>query len=265
MADFLTGDKLNVAIIEIIEKAKTEILLASPYIKLHARIKDALKKKIDNPDMHVIVLFGKNENALHKSINQDDFEFLKEFPNIAILHEERLHAKFYGNDDQFILSSMNLYEFSQNNNIEFGVREKRKVFFKNDIDSSTEEFISDILSNADILFERVPEFEKAMLGIASKYKSSKVEIDKLSKLLHNQIQTGSDRKMNQKRAFCIRTRESIPFNVKQPYSDKAFQTWSKFGDDQYPEKYCHFTGEDSDGETCMARPILRKNWKEAMK
>ncbi len=63
--------------------------------------------------------------------------------------------------------------------------------------------------------------------------------------------------------FCIRTGVSIPFNVEKPMSYEAFKSWSKYSDPEYSEKYCHFSGEPSNGETCVSRPILKKNWKKA--
>ena len=30
-----------------------------------------------------------------------------------------------------------------------------------------------------------------------------------------------------------------------------------------PEKFCHFSGEPSNGETSFNKPILHKNWKKA--
>jgi hypothetical protein len=46
---------------------------------------------------------------------------------------------------------------------------------------------------------------------------------------------------------------------------KSFKKWNQFQDVDYGEAYCHFTGEQSYGETTFARPILRKNWTKAMK
>jgi hypothetical protein len=46
-------------------------------------------------------------------------------------------------------------------------------------------------------------------------------------------------------------------------SYEAFKSWSKYSDPEYSEKYCHFSGEPSYGETCVSRPILKKNWKKA--
>ena len=43
----------------------------------------------------------------------------------------------------------------------------------------------------------------------------------------------------------------------------AYKSWSKYGDAEYPEKFCHFSGEPSNGETTVSKPILKKNWKKA--
>lgn len=43
------------------------------------------------------------------------------FPNIEIRYNERLHAKFYQNDSHFIMTSMNLYDYSLAKNIEVGI------------------------------------------------------------------------------------------------------------------------------------------------
>jgi len=55
----------------------------------------------------------------------------------------------------------------------------------------------------------------------------------------------------------------IPFNVEKPMSYEAFKVWSQFGDPDYPEKFCHYSGEPSNGETSVSKPIMKKNWKKA--
>lgn len=77
--------------------------------------------KNDNPELEIIVVFGKNEDDISKSMSQEDFNFFKEFPNIEIRYEKRLHAKYFANEENAILTSMNLYGYSQDNNIEFGI------------------------------------------------------------------------------------------------------------------------------------------------
>ena len=63
--------------------------------------------------------------------------------------------------------------------------------------------------------------------------------------------------------FCIRTGVSIPFDIAKPLSKEAYKKWNEYGDENYPEKYCHFSGEPSNGETSVKQPILKKNWRKA--
>ena len=43
----------------------------------------------------------------------------------------------------------------------------------------------------------------------------------------------------------------------------SFKKWDEHKNRNYPEKYCHFSGELSDKKTSMEKPILGKNWKKA--
>ena len=48
-----------------------------------------------------------------------------------------------------------------------------------------------------------------------------------------------------------------------PFSQKAYKSWQKFKNEEYPEKYCHYSGEPSYGETSFSKPILKKNWRKS--
>lgn len=48
-----------------------------------------------------------------------------------------------------------------------------------------------------------------------------------------------------------------------PYSTKSYESWKKYENKAYKEKYCHFTGEESNGNTSFEKPILARNWKVA--
>ena len=75
----------------------------------------------------------------------------------------------------------------------------------------------------------------------------------------------SEKQNQMPQGFCIRTGQSIPFDVMRPLSGAAFNSWAQFGDGDYPEAFCHFTGEPSYGDTSYHRPILQKNWRKAKK
>ncbi|MBK7959709.1 MAG: hypothetical protein IPK03_17495 [Bacteroidetes bacterium] len=192
MAKFLTGNELNSELEKILEKATNWIVLISPYIKLHDRYASTLRSKKDNPDLEITVVFGKNEDDLSKSMKQEDFNFFKEFPNIEIRYEKRLHAKYYANESSAILTSMNLYNYSQDINIEAGVLTKfthlgniasnliTNVTGEDNLDNSAWSYFARVIEQSDLLFKKVPEFESTMLGFSKKYISSKTEIDLLS-------------------------------------------------------------------------------------
>jgi PLD-like domain len=276
MATFLTGNDLNAQLENLFEYANDYIILISPYIKLHDRYASVLKAKKDNPNFEIIVVFGKNEDDFSKSMKQEDFNFFKDFPNIEIRYEKRLHAKYYANESSAILTSMNLYNFSQDNNIEAGVLTNRKGMLESITSQDTLEddsfgYFQRVIEQSDLLFLKKPKFESSMLGLSKRYTDSVIEADKLSDFFTNKLKTDNSfkketfisKQATKQMGFCIRTGTQIPFNPKLPMCDTAFQSWKKFSNNEYPEKFCHFSGEPSNGETSFSKPILRKNWTKA--
>lgn len=277
MAKFLKGNGLNAELESLFDTAKNSIILISPYIKLHDRYIASLQRRIQDHNLKITVLFGKNEDDISKSMKKEDFDFFKQFPNIEILYEKRLHAKYYANDSKAILTSMNLYGFSQNNNIEAGVlmeKSSMAAFTGNKgIDDDTSQYFADVVTQADLLFEKKPDYTTNMLGI-KKYVQSKITTDKLTEFFSGKdykkvfnktspIPKHETKNTNNGIGYCIRTGREIPFNVKNPMDYNAYKMWSKYKDPNFPEKYCHFSGEPSNGETSMNKPILSKYWKEA--
>ena len=275
MAKFLQGSALNAALEKIIKEAELSLMLISPYIKLHSRIKDQLKLKLDNPRLKIIIVYGKSEDNVNK-LTEDDLAFLKKLPNIEIRYEKNLHAKYYANENDGLITSMNLYDFSQNNNIEAGVLTKAPnvvlgtltalVKQEDDVDFEAYQYFLNVVKNSELLYHNEPVVEKALLGLKTKYSESIVQLDMIDAYHVHAIKTIKSCKVEEnteQMGYCIRTGDKIPFNVAKPYSEKAFNSWVKWKNEKYAEKYCHFSGESSNGETCFVSPVLRKNWKEA--
>ena len=281
MAKFLKGNALNAAIEAIFDDCEKELIIVSPFIKLHTRFINSLKAKRDLDKLEIQILFGKNEKDISKSFNKEDFEFLKDFPNIRISYNEHLHAKYYSNENRAVLSSMNLYGYSQDNNIEFGILTDPTIVGNitstitgSNLDDDALVYFNQVIKDSDLLYERRPNYESKYAGLQKNYIDSTTVKDELSKRLDEKkpkkkqsfIKKESKTKVESKVVgYCIRTGEEIEFNPERPMSNKAYKMWNKFGDKDYEEKYCHFSGEASNGETTLAKPILRKNWKKAMK
>lgn len=189
MAKFLTGNELNTELERLFERAEEKLILISPFIKLHDRFISALKTKKSSHKLEIIIVFGKNEDDMSKSMKQEDFNFFKEFPNIQIRYERRLHAKYYSNESSAILTSMNLYNYSQDNNIEAGVLTNVSLlgnlasqFMTNEdgLDKQAGSYFSRVIDQSDLLFQKIPQYESINLGFSKKYTESKIEVDKLT-------------------------------------------------------------------------------------
>ncbi len=239
MAKFINTRKAVSEIEDLIKNAGERLILVSPYLKLSKDFKELLTYR-NSKDKITTVIFGKQE------LNPDEMKFLQGLRFVILKYNEDLHAKCYVNDDKMVITSLNLYEFSMANNKEMGV-----LIDKNDPADS--QLFEDAFKEVDYINQTSQRFElnapKPTFTKQTENKSSKEKSTSLS------TTTG--------KGFCIRTGVEIPFNVEKPLSYDAFKKWNEFGDPDYPEKFCHYSGEPSNGETSVSRPILKKNWKKA--
>lgn len=267
---FIKGSELNIELERLIEDADDYLYLICPYIQLHDKLKRELRSKVDKPHLRVVIVFGKNEEGIHKSLNKEDFEFLKSLPNIEIRYEPKLHAKYYASEDRAIITSMNLHKFSHDNNIEVGLMmDVKGIIGKlvgDDPESESYHYFENVIKYSTLKFKREPVFEKRLMGFSTDYLHSEEKLNLMEDIYSTPFPVGFktwDKVTNVKMGYCIRTGVEIPFNLSKPYSWKAFNTWSQFGNEDYPEKFCHFSGEDSLGETTFASPIMKKNYRKA--
>jgi hypothetical protein len=168
---------------------------------------------------------------------------------------------------------MNLYEFSQNNNIEFGILTKVSFLGEltglgENIDREAFNYFEQVINNSETLFRSRPVYEDKLMGLTKKYSHSEIEIDELTSKLGTKSTYTKTSVIKQTHSengsgYCIRTGVKIPFNPDRPLSDIAYKSWNKYKDKGYKEKYCHYSGEPSNGETSFAKPIMKKNFKKA--
>lgn len=114
MAKFLNTSATNYFLEELIKNAKKRLFLISPFLKLNDRIKELLIDK-DRLKIDVRIVYGKSE------LQPEEIRWLNELTYIRTSFCKNLHAKCYLNEEICIISSLNLYEFSQVNNNEMGV------------------------------------------------------------------------------------------------------------------------------------------------
>jgi len=119
MAKFLNTSATNYFLEELIKDARDRLILISPFLKLNDRIKELLADK-NRLKIDVRIVYGKSE------LQPVEMAWLHELTYIRTSFCRNLHAKCYLNEELCIVTSLNLYEFSQVNNNEMGILIRRR-------------------------------------------------------------------------------------------------------------------------------------------
>ena len=114
MAKFLNTSGTNFFLEELIKNAKERLILISPYLRLNDRIKELLEDK-DRLKIDIRIVYGKSD------LHPDEIKWMQKLDYVRVSFCKNLHAKCYMNESECIISSLNLYEFSQVNNNEMGI------------------------------------------------------------------------------------------------------------------------------------------------
>ena len=127
MAEFLDTQGVSYYLKKLVNNATDKLYLISPYLQLNNQLKLSLKDR-HKFSIDIIVISGKVSD-----IDPDDSGWLRSIPGIKLLFHKDLHAKCYFNEKEAILTSINLYMFSQQNNVEMGIyisKEKDEELYK---------------------------------------------------------------------------------------------------------------------------------------
>jgi len=231
MAEFLTTSGTSYHIEKVITGASKKLILVSPYLQIsktfYERLLDASKRNVS-----IKIIYGKDE------LKPNEKNSLAELKNLELLFFENLHAKCYFNEQEMVITSMNMYEFSEKNNREMGVfvtRTKDKELFENAI----KETLSIIQSSEIVQLSKT----KRKL-FQAKAKST----------------NGIGKKIKPKRGYCIRCEERIEYDTEKPYCYNCFAIWSQFENPDYEENVCHSCGEFE--SSTMVKPECYNCYKE---
>lgn len=114
----LNTDGLTSAISDMIKNEKNCLLLITPFIDLEPRQIEDMKSS--NSKIRIVIRKEWRENK--KEEYREKIKRLKEeLPKIDFIETDNLHAKVYLSSNKIIITSMNLYSYSQQNNFELGV------------------------------------------------------------------------------------------------------------------------------------------------
>ncbi|MEQ8819602.1 MAG: phospholipase D-like domain-containing protein [Sumerlaeia bacterium] len=118
MAKFLNTSATTYHLEELIKQARERLILISPFLRFNERIRELLEDQ-NRLKIDIRVVYGKSE------LQPEEIAWLKSLEFVRLSFCKNLHAKCYLNEQKAIVTSMNLYEFSQVNNNEMGILMER--------------------------------------------------------------------------------------------------------------------------------------------
>ena len=231
MAEFLRTQDISARIAEIIRHAEHSIVLISPVIKINdvlfGSLKDAGRKSVKTT-----LVFGKEE------LKPDVKEQLAELENISVYFRKTLHAKCFYNEKQMVITSMNLYDFSEVNNIEMGI----------------------LITAEDEanLFQEAKKEAESIVRNAEKVKIKKSPIEKFVKdtkpFTEGFVSVADSLGFTITDGHCIKCGILKKFNIDEPLCKKCYSKWRMDRrDPNFAGEFCHKCGNRT--KTTMSRPL----------
>lgn len=212
MAKFLDTAGVSYYLQKLVNNSNEKLILISPYLKLSDRLKQSLEDK-DRMKIDVRLIYGKSE--LHPAENN----WLALLTSIRVSFLQNLHAKCYLSENEAIVTSMNLYDFSQENNCEMGIHINK---------TEDGELYTALYDEVTRIMRISNEKNISELKVSQGNGKRKVRIVKTTPLTPG---------------FCIRCKAKIKLNPLLPYCRECYGSWKKYENQEYEEKYCHICGE----------------------
>lgn len=228
MVEILATEALNDSIVSVIENARRHLVIISPFLKINKKMRTSIEVALKR-NVKLTVLYGKSE------LDRETMDWLKSLQYCNIGYIENLHAKLILNEEAAVMSSMNLYEFSQVNNTELGM-----IAWMRD---GKNEF-------KDLLFEAV-----RMINISVK-QYGKWDIEDIDQPLRGKIRketffipvesvVGEEQPVTERMmCHCIRCNRIIPSEHPYPYCGRCLESWKQYRNLGYtePNGHCYICG-----------------------
>ncbi len=249
MVEFLDATLITSELKKLIQNSE-KLYLITPYIKLSDRLKMILTDADSNPNIQMTFICRKDA-----SNNLEDLNFLQQKLKHATIFEcKNLHAKCYINENTAIISSMNLYQFSQEQSLEMGVKIDRN------------------LATDALVYDQIMKEIRLIDGQSSKLQYRTIsEEDTPASSQKSNIQ--QERKADAPKrtaptklrepGYCIRCGAEIPLNPDKPLCQKCFPVWAKYSDPTYQENCCHVCGKES--KQSVEKPVCYSCYKKLYK
>ncbi|MCK4829934.1 hypothetical protein KA005_80170 [bacterium] len=237
MAKFLTSRGTTSEIENIINNADKGLVLIAPYWRIPSSLFQNLLTA-EKRGVGITIVYGKKD--LQTEVKQQ----LLQLKNTRVYFLENLHAKCYFNEKSMVITSLNLYDFSEQNNREMGVfvtSEEDKDLFSEAVREARRILSLATLQNLN------PKTTRQNYGKPPEKEYAHIPNQKEStgaSLLRGFAEILASATGIQK-GYCIRCRTRIPSNLDAPYCKSCFSQWVKGGGNPFyveQQGRCHTCG-----------------------
>ncbi|MSQ13007.1 MAG: hypothetical protein EXR47_02470 [Dehalococcoidia bacterium] len=207
-------------ILGVIDGAKQYVVIVSPYLDMWQHAQNAIGRAVKRGvDVRMFLRNDRDKPPL------DQIRWL--FSNkVKVFAVQRLHAKIYMNEQTVLISSMNFTESSAMNSLEI-------AYLVGDPEHA----------------KRVREYVKGNIT------SSAVQVPTTSEIPPSVEQANPIGRapVNVAVGFCIRCKRNLYFEPTKPLCDDCYDSWARYGNEDYPEVVCHSCGQPA--TVTKARPL----------
>jgi phosphatidylserine/phosphatidylglycerophosphate/cardiolipin synthase-like enzyme len=247
MAVFLTTRGTTSELEKIINNAIDGVVLISPFIKIPDSLFQNLKAA-DQRGVKISIVYGKSQ------LEPETLKRLMELRNAKLYFLENLHAKCYFNEKSMVITSLNLYDSSEENNREMGVlvtKQEDEAVYN---DAAKEANMIIFLAVRSDLNTQVTEQEKV------RPQEQKVR-EKPKSIWHRDLSDVFSTFFGKNNGFCIGCRTKIDFDEYRPYCPACYGKWAQ--NKWQKAKYCHECGQES--TTTINKPRCRSCYEKTSK
>jgi len=219
-----TNDEVASQVLDIIREAQKYVIIVTPYLKLWRHAQAAFSLAVKR-SVKVAAVVRCQDGILVDSDN-DDVIWLQN-NGVKMLMAEYLHAKIYLNEHAVLVSSMNLTEFSTRNSLEIALLIKDK-----EVGRQVRGYVT-----------------QSLMPLAVPVMGTRPEPT------HRPTREPRRSDSPGVAGVCIRCGLPIALNPSRPLCPRCYEVWNQWGDEDYPEDFCHVCGHPSG--TAYARPLCR--------
>ncbi len=283
--NILHGYQVASQVIELIQTTEPgkPLVLASAYFRPWGALDNALRNALVADKIPVIMIV-RGGDVLAKNI-----EATRPYAELGaqVGFVARLHAKFFINDQEAIIGSLNLVESSAVDSWEMAVRlgvATDNVAFmelKQGYAALRKQATQEMARSGLGTLEQATELPSAPTAATSKKPAVKVKAKakvkvkakakattKTKATTTTKVKAKALRPRRAKAAepspggagHCIRCSTSIPLKADRPHCRACWSAWSKYSNEDYGEKYCHACGKKH--ESTKAKPLCKPCWRK---